>query len=184
MPWPATSSHKSRHNNKINTPNLLATWSYMTDLITLGLTNHIGVSNFSPIQLETLLNATAHPPATHQIKDLNPSSPQKDWLAWHDTRGIHVTASSPLAVPKNSPRYGSAAQTLLETAVLTKIARERSCSEPAQVALAWGLRRGTSVVPSSGQRERISEYFAALECELLEEDLPRVDALGLVSDGA
>ena len=156
----------------------------MTDLITQGLTHHIGVSNFPPIQLEALLNNTAHPPAAHQIDDLNPISPQTDWLAWHEAAGIHVTASAPLASSKNSPHYNSAANLLLETSVLAKIARERHCSSPAQVALAWALRRGTSVVPSSGHREGISEHFAALECELPEEDALKVDALGLVSQGA
>lgn len=157
----------------------------MTDLITHNLTHHIGVSNFSLDQLNTLLNNTAHPPAAHQLKDLNPTSPQNDWLAWHETAGIHVTASAPLASSKTSPYYNSAAQLLLETSVLAKIARERNhCSSPAQVALAWALRRGTSVVPSSGRKEVISEHFAALECELMEEDMAKVDALGLVSEGA
>lgn len=66
---------------------------------------------------------------------------------------------------------------------MAKIARERGCESTAQVALAWGLRRGTSVLPSSGEKGRIGEFFGALECELMEEDLGRVDALGLVGEG-
>lgn len=157
----------------------------MTYLITQKLTHHIGISSFSPSQLETLLNNTSHPPAAHQLKDLNPTSPQTDRLAWHEAAGIHVTSSAPLASSKTSPYYNSAAQLLLGTSVLARIARERShCSSPAQVALAWALRRGTSAVSSSGQKEVISEHFAALGCELLEEDIARIDALGLVSEGA
>jgi alcohol dehydrogenase (NADP+) len=156
----------------------------MTSLIPLNLTHHIGLSNFPPTALSTLLNATTHQPATHQLATLHPSSPQKDFLAWHEARGIHVTASSPLSTSsRNSQRYSSASQVLLETSVLAKITRERGCESTAQVALAWGLRRGTSVLPSSGERGRIGEFFRALECELMEEDLGRVDALGLVGEG-
>jgi alcohol dehydrogenase (NADP+) len=184
LPYPtATSSnHRTRHGN--DNDNILATWTSMAALIPLTLTRHIGLSNFPPIALETLLNTTTHPPATHQLNNLNPSSPQKDFLAWHEERGIHVTASSPLStIPKNSERYNMASQVLLETSVLAKIARERGCSSPAQVALAWGLGRGTSVVvPSGGVRERIEEFWAALECEVSDEDLGKVDALGLVGE--
>jgi alcohol dehydrogenase (NADP+) len=154
----------------------------MTSLIPLALTHHIGLSNFPPTALENLLNTTTHPPATHQLNNLNPSSPRKDFLAFHEERGIHVTASSPLAGSKNSQRPSSAAEMLLEASVLAKIARERSCSSPAQVSLAWGLMKGTSVLPSSGVKEKIGELFGALECELSEEDLGRVDALGLVGE--
>jgi alcohol dehydrogenase (NADP+) len=183
LPYPSTSSHKSRHN-KIKDSSLLKTWTYMTSLIPLNLTHHIGLSNFPQPALSTLLNTTTtHQPATHQLASLHPSSPQKDFIAWHETRGIHVTASAPLsASSKNSRRYSSASQLLLETSVLAKIARERGCASPAQVALAWGLRRGTSVLPSSGVKDRIGEFFGALECELMEEDLGRVDALGLVGE--
>jgi alcohol dehydrogenase (NADP+) len=188
LPYPTTrsSNHKTRHeyNNKITNSNILATWTSMAALIPLALTHHIGLSDFPPIALETLLNTTTHLPATHQLANLNPSSQQKDFLAWHAERGIHVTASSPLTTaPKKSERYNTASQMLLETSVLAKIARERGCSSPAQVALAWGLRMGTSVVvPSGGVKERIEEFWGALECELLEEDLARVDALGLVGE--
>jgi alcohol dehydrogenase (NADP+) len=182
LPYPSTTSHKSRHN-KIKDSSLIATWTYMTSLIPLNLTHHIGISNFSPTALLTLLSNTSHQPASHQLATLNPSSPQKDSLAWHEARGIHVTASSPLTTgSKNSQRYSSASQLLLETSVLAKIAHERACASPAQVALAWGLRRGTSVLPSSGVKEKIGEFFGALECELMEEDLGKVDALGLVGE--
>jgi len=181
LPYAATSPHKPHHLQPSN-PQLLATWSYMTTLIPLNLTHHIGLANFPPPALETLLNATSHPPATHQLTNLNPSSPQPDFLAFHQDRGIHVTASSPLTSSRISRRYNTAAQVLLETSVLARIARERGCSSPAQVALAWGLRRGTSVLPSGGEKGRIEEFFGAIECEILEEDLARVDALGFVGE--
>jgi len=38
------------------------------------------------------------------------------------------------------------------------------------------------VLPSSGVKEKIGEFFGALECELMEEDLGKVDALGLVGE--
>lgn len=169
MHWPVAESNLG--HKKIE---FLTTWASMTSLIPSGQTRHIGISNFSPHQLETLLNNTSHPPAVHQM-ELHPYLQQRDWLAWHEAHGIHVTGYSPFA--GSNPTYdpGEPPQ-LLHNEVLTTIGGKRDCTS-AQVALAWGLHRGTSVIPKSSHRERISENFGALECELEDEDYERVDDL-------
>lgn len=170
MHWPvATSSFTGA--NKIE---YLATWAAMSELVHKGKTRHIGVSNFSPHQLQTLLNATTHPPAVHQM-ELHPYLPQRDWLAWHAEHGIHVTAYSPFAGTNPTYAPGEPPQ-LLHNKVLESIGARRDCT-PAQVALAWGLRRGTSVLPKSSHAARIAENFGAVRCELTDEDVGRVDDL-------
>ncbi len=44
------------------------TWGAMSLLVEKGKTRHIGVSNFSPAQMEDLLNHTSHVPAVHQME--------------------------------------------------------------------------------------------------------------------
>lgn len=168
MHWPVVEGH---FGHKIE---YLETWAAMSELVRKGKARHIGVSNFSPEQLETLLNHTSHPPAVHQM-ELHPYLPQRDWIAWHEEHGIHVTAYSPFAGTNPTYNPGEPPQ-LLENEVLKNIAAERDCT-PAQVALVWGLRRGTSVIPKSSHADRITENFAALKCEVKDEDFDRVDNL-------
>ena len=107
--------------------------------------------------------------------ELHPYLPQRDWLAWHEKRGVHVTAYSPFA--GTNPTYAPGeAPPLLENEIVRGIAAKRGCTA-AQVVLVWGMRRGTSVIPKSSHEKRIGENYGALECELEEEDLGRVDGL-------
>ncbi|KAK4541358.1 hypothetical protein LTR36_008116 [Oleoguttula mirabilis] len=151
------------------------TWAAMTLLVQNGKARHIGVSNFDPEQLKDLLNHTTHPPSAHQM-ELHPYLQQDDWLKFHEKHGIHVTAYSPLA--GTNPTYDNTDPTpLLNNTVLSKIAEKRGCT-PAQVALAWGMSRGTSVIPKSQHKERITENFGALECVLKKKDVKKLDKLG------
>lgn len=168
MHWPVADTH---FGHKIE---YLDTWAAMSELTRKGKTRHIGVSNFSPHQLQDLLNHTTHPPAVHQM-ELHPYLPQRDWISWHEDHGIHVTAYSPFAGTNPTYTPGEPPQ-LLENEVLTTIAAKRDCA-PAQVALVWALRRGTSAIPKSNHAERITQNFGALQCELEDEDIMRVDDL-------
>jgi len=151
------------------------TWAAMGLLLEKGMTRHIGVSNFDPEQLKDLLNHTSHPPSVHQM-ELHPYLSQVDWLDFHEKHGIHVTAYSPLAGTNPTYDAGDPVQ-LLNNTLLHKIADKRGCT-PAQVALAWGMNRGTSVIPKSQHKERITENFASLECSLHAKDIKKLNKLG------
>ena len=145
-----------------------------------GKVRHIGVSNFSPYQLQQLLQQTAISPAVHQF-ELHPYLQQVEFVEWHKANGIDVTAYSPLA--NLNPTYGSpgeskdAPPSLLVSQDITKIAKERGCTN-AQVALAWGMGRGHSVIPKSQHADRIKENFASVNCKLEEEDYATIEELG------
>ncbi|MDF5415330.1 aldo/keto reductase, partial [Vibrio parahaemolyticus] len=48
---------------------------------------------------------------------------------------------------------------------------------PAQVALAWALSKGYAVIPSSTKRENLASNLKALELNLSEEAIAKIDAL-------
>ena len=60
---------------------------------------------------------------------------------------------------------------------MEEIAEKRGCTT-AQVSLAWGISRGTSVIPKSAHAERIKENFGTLECELEYKDFEKVAEVG------
>ena len=152
----------------------------MEKLLDGGKTRYIGVSNFDPAQLKDLIKNSNTKPAVHQF-ELHPYLQQTEWVEWHKDNDIHATAYSPLA--NINPTYGApgkeedAPPLLLENEVVTNIALVRGCT-PAQVVLAWGMHRGTSVIPKSSHADRIKENFATTDCKLQESDIEQITDLG------
>ena len=192
MHWPVTSSGGRNYIDYVDaSPSTLSilhimltlsgqTWLGMEKLLDTGKVRHIGVSNFSPHQLHQLLDQTTIKPAVHQF-ELHPYLQQVDILARPKDPGKEVTAYSPLA--NLNPIYGSpgeskdAPPSLLANEDVTKIAKERGCTN-AQVALAWGMGRGYSVIPKSQHADRIKENFGSAKCNLEEDDYTTIEKLG------
>ncbi|KAI5207002.1 aldehyde reductase [Aureobasidium subglaciale] len=172
MHWPVASTPKG---NEIH---FLDTWKAMVKLVQSGKARRIGISNFSPDQLDTLLSHTTHLPYAHQM-ELHPYLPQDDWIQYHIMRGIHVTAYSPLG--GTNPTYHRKSKhmppPLLENKAMAKIA-EKHNSTSAGVALAWGMSRGTSVIPKSAHAQRIEENLASKRIELDSVDWVSLAKLG------
>lgn len=64
---------------------------------------------------------------------------------------------------------------LTENPVVIDIAKRLNAT-PAQVLVAWGARRGQSVIPKSVQEDRIISNFK--EVELSDEDFERISKIG------
>jgi aryl-alcohol dehydrogenase-like predicted oxidoreductase len=65
--------------------------------------------------------------------------------------------------------------------VVVEVAREANCS-PAQLALAWTLRNPAVAAPVVGVRtpEQLADNLGALEVEITDEQLARLDAISAV----
>ncbi|KAK9292185.1 hypothetical protein L1049_020145 [Liquidambar formosana] len=85
---------------------------------------------------------------------------------------IHVSAYSPLGAPGNS--WGSTA--VIENPIIKSIALKHKAT-PAQVALKWGLSKGSSVITKSFNEDRIKENMGALDLKLDDQDLLEIDNL-------
>ncbi len=195
MHWPVGTSTKKPKLDYVDT------WKSMIDLSKNRVLN-IGVSNFSPGQLNDLISETGVKPAVHQM-EMHPYLQQTSWLATHRALGISVTAYSPLA--NSNPTYDPAATNhcsssssfiasifssllsrnkkitptpLLKNTIVKEIAERRNCST-AQVALAWGMGRGTSVIPKSSHEQWIKEDYEAVDCKLSIADEIQLKALGV-----
>lgn len=136
-------------------------------------TRFIGISNFSPKQLDELLaSKLTIKPKVHQM-ELHPYLQQNDWVARHKKEGITVVGYAPLG--NTSPVYrtldtASSPMPLLTNPVIMEIAKEHGCT-PAQVVLAWNMRRGVGVIPKSVHVDRQKENFHAQgKCLLTDED--------------
>jgi 2,5-diketo-D-gluconate reductase A len=129
-----------------------------------GLTRSIGVSNFTPEDLDELLAVADVPPAVNQIQ-LNPFAYRRALVEACTERGIAVEAYSPLTRGRD-----------IGDATVTRVA-ERLGRTPAQVMLRWGIEHGFIVLPKSNRRERQIENAAIFDFALGAEDLAELDAL-------
>ncbi|KAH7886933.1 NADP-dependent oxidoreductase domain-containing protein [Phlebopus sp. FC_14] len=125
----------------------LDTWKAMEDfqMANPDKVKAIGVSNFSVEYLERLLKAARIVPAVNQI-ELHPSCPQHDVVEYCQSRGIILTAYSPLG-SENSP--------LLKHEVVNKIAAKHGV-HPANVLISLQANKPLhTVLPKSVTNERI-----------------------------
>ncbi|WP_417357405.1 2,5-didehydrogluconate reductase DkgB [Gallaecimonas pentaromativorans] len=130
-----------------------------------GLTRQIGVSNFNIAQLKEAMAVVGKDAiATNQI-ELSPYLQNRSVTAFMKDAGIQVTSYMTLA-------YGK----VLADPVLADIAKRHQAT-PAQVALAWAMQLGYSVIPSSTKRENLASNLLAQQLVLSAEDMAKIAEL-------
>ncbi len=141
----------------------LRVWEQLIAIRDAGLARAVGVSNYSPSQIDDLIRGTGERPAVNQIPWSIPQY-DPDLLAAHRNRGVQVEG------------YSSLKGTNLRDRTIAEIAG-RHAVEPAQVVLRWHLQHGIVVIPKSTHRERIAANFALSGFALGEAEMARLDAL-------
>ena len=129
------------------------TWRAMEACQKAGKTRAIGVSNFSRAELDRLLSHASIVPAAHQL-ELHPYLQQRAFTDYHRQKGIHVQQYSPFGNQNEIYSKGQAMGKLIDDPVLVEVG-EKYGKSGAQVALAWGVAQGHSVLPKSKTPSRI-----------------------------
>lgn len=146
---------------------IVDTWKAMIELQKSGKVKSIGVSNFTTAHLDAIINATGVTPAVNQI-EAHPLLPQDDLVAYAKKHNIHLTAYSPLG------NNLSGKTKIVEYPQVKEVAKKYN-ADPAQVLVAWGVKRGYSVIPKSVTESRIKSNFDQIE--LSDEDYKKVTSL-------
>ncbi|MEF8840387.1 MAG: aldo/keto reductase [Haloarculaceae archaeon] len=143
---------------------LLETWERMEGLHDYGLARTLGVCNVTLPQLARLVDAARVPPALVQV-ERHPYRPRTDLVGWCHRRGIRVVAHSPLSAP--GLRSDPAVEAVASDAGAT----------PAEVVLAWNVRRGVVPIPSTTAPHHAVSNLAAARCRLDADAMARLDGL-------
>jgi len=141
-------------------------WHALVDLQKQGLVRSIGVSNFSPEHLETIIDDTGVTPAVNQI-ELHPYFPQSVMRDVHEKYGIRTESWSPLGkrqAPFSEPPVAQAAERLGVT--------------PGQVILRWQVQLGSIPIPKSATPERQRQNLDVFGFELTADEAAAITALG------
>jgi alcohol dehydrogenase (NADP+) len=154
------------------------TWKGMEAAVKIGLTKHIGVSNFSVKKLKQLVSESEIKPEMNQI-EMHPFLQHKEMLEYCKGENIHLTAFAPLGSKdredwlkrENEPG-------LMEHPVIMEIADKNWCTA-AQILIKWAIQRGTSVIPKSVNPSRLKQNFDSVNIELSENDMAQIAELDM-----
>ncbi|MDM4763341.1 aldo/keto reductase [Galbitalea sp. SE-J8] len=135
-----------------------------------GLTRSIGVSNFKPAHLRTLIDGTGLTPAVNQIQ-LDPTITREDHRAFDAEHGIVTSSWSPLG-------GGAGATDLLAHPLITGIASRLDVT-PGQVVLRWHVQAGLVPIPKSKNPERMRQNLDVFSFDLSAADLEQLATLAL-----
>lgn len=140
------------------------TWEALIELRENGLVGSIGVSNFEPAHLDTIISDTRVVPSVNHV-EVHPFFGNSTVREANRSHGIVTEAWAPIA-------KGQVGQ----DATLTKIADDTGATA-AQVALRWHLELGHVVFPKTARPERMSENFEALNLTLTATHMEQISRL-------
>ncbi len=153
--WPAPQMN-------IDIPELMQT---LLEAKKQGITQHIGISNFNIALTQQAIDSIgAEHIAANQI-ELSPYLQNEKLADFLQAQNIDVTSYMTLA-------YGK----VLNDPVLMQIAQQHHASA-AQIALAWALQKGYSVIPSSTKIEHLTANLRAQDIQLSSEDMLAIAGL-------
>ena len=168
----------------------------MKELVEAGKVRHLGLSEAAP---ETIRRAHAvHPITALQTeyslwtRDPGGQDPADDTRAGHWLRAVqparprfplrpdHVDRRSRRPTTSAAAVRASRARTSRRTSISSRRwrrSRRRRASPPSQLALAWVLSPGEDIVPIPGTKrvEYLEENVGAVDIELTDDDLRRLD---------
>ncbi|TQL47378.1 diketogulonate reductase-like aldo/keto reductase [Homoserinimonas aerilata] len=150
------------------------TWRALIELRERGLTRSIGVSNFTPTQLQRLIDETGVTPAVNQV-ELHPNFPQGELREFHAAHGIRTQSWSPL---------GSRHADFTTVPTIVDVAAAHGVT-PSQAVLRWHIQLGSVPIPRSGDAGRQRENLDVFGFELTDAEITAISALesGRLWDG-
>jgi len=145
---------------------LQETWKAMEEMYKDGKCRAIGVSNFTIPLLQQLESTAEIMPSVLQI-ELHPYLQQPELIHYCHSRGIHVTAYSPL---------GSGSSDILKDPIVDKIASKHH-KTPAQTILRWNVQQHLSVVPKAASVGHMQQNLQVFDFELSDEEMRAIEGL-------
>ncbi|WP_113922189.1 aldo/keto reductase [Cognataquiflexum aquatile] len=156
---------------------LAQTWEGMEEAKNLGLTKHIGVSNFNISKLQEIINSGTIAPEMLQV-ELHPFLPQNKLVNFCKEKGILLTAYSPLGSGDRAASSKKANEpSLLENETVKELASKHGVTA-AQVLVSYSVHRDIAVIPKSVNQDRISQNLASIEVNLDEADMEKLANIG------
>lgn len=144
---------------------LAETLGAMARVKELGLTRHIGLSNFTVALMEQAIALSSEPLVCDQV-EYHPYLDQTKVIEACRAHGIAMIAYSPIAKGR-----------IKNDATLTEIGR-RYGKTPAQICLRWLVQQNVVAIPRTSKIERLSENLDVFDFTLGDDDMAALFAMG------
>ena len=154
------------HNPRSGSNGRHQAWLGLQDALKEGKVKSIGVSNFTPGHIQSLMKSAdvTVKPALNQI-EFHPWNQQKEIVEYCKSQAIAVQAYSPLTNKKN-----------LGDPVIGEVAKKHGRTA-AQIILRWVLQQGVIAIPKSENPGRIKENASIYDFYLDDKDLAKISML-------
>jgi diketogulonate reductase-like aldo/keto reductase len=156
-PWPWSDMGKDCRDGNV------AAWKAMEELYEEGLIKAIGVSNFSPDDIQNILDNTKIVPHVNQIGYFI-GLDQKETITFCNEHNIFIEAYSPLGIGY-----------LLQNQDIQAIAQKYN-KTTAQICIRYLLQKNTAPLPKSTKEHRIIEN-SQVDFEIKKEDMDYLDTI-------
>ena len=133
-------------------------WGGLMKAKEVGDARSIGVCNFTPEHLSTVIELSFFVPAINQI-ELHPLLNQAELRAANAEHNIVTEAYSPLGIGN-----------LLDNPAIATVAAAHD-KTPAQVLIRWSIQLGNVVIPRSSSPERIAQNLDVFDFELTDDEM-------------
>lgn len=146
--------------------NYIAGYRLMEKAYKEGKVRAIGLSNFTPGQVQEILDICEVKSAVLQT-EVHPYSQEKELKAFLDKEGIVIQAWYPL---------GHGDKTLREEPLFTELAHKYGKSN-SQIILRWHIQSGNIVIPGSKNPQHIKDNLDVFDFTLTDNELDRIAAM-------
>ena len=146
--------------------NYVAGYRLMEKAYKEGKVRAIGLSNFTPEQVQEILDICEVKPAVLQT-EVHPYSQEKELKAFLDKEGIVIQAWYPL---------GHGDKALIQEPLFTEFGKKYGKSN-AQIILRWHIQAGNIVIPGSKNPAHIKDNINLFDFALTDDEMAKITAL-------
>ena len=146
--------------------NYVAGYRLMEKAYKEGKVRAIGLSNFTPEQVQEILDICEVKPAVLQT-EVHPYSQENELKAFLDKEGIVIQAWYPL---------GHGDKALIQEPLFTEFGKKYGKSN-AQIILRWHIQAGNIVIPGSKNPAHIKDNFNLFDFALTDDEMAKITAL-------
>jgi len=185
MHWPFRNYHAPGCDGDARNPDskpfsvdeFMSTWKQMEELVDMGLTKSISMSNMTIAKLEAVLPLCRIKPALVQM-ELHPSFQQPELYDYCVGQGILPVGFCPIGSPTRPDRDMTPEDVVdIQMPEVVQIAKAHGI-HPAVVCLKWAVQRGQIPIPFSvHENEYISNLRCVTEDPLTDEEMATLKTL-------